>query len=578
MTWSVEPKCRLHAQPGTAKRTYFLAFRLLSTGVSLDVGCEGTPVCGAQGVSSEPPKSEPDNGPIAKTTTLNADEPPAMFGSYRAGRLLGEGGMGSVYEAFQAEMNRRAAVKVLHPRFASNRKLVARFLNEARAVNIISHPTVVSVYEYGQRDDGTAYFIMEYIDGETLHHALRKLHGLPMDVVRSMQILRQIASGLAAAHAKVIVHRDLKPTNIMLVKDADLSGGERVKLLDFGIAKLVELDVEQQQSALTAADSLLGTPTYMSPEQCRNPRDVTDRTDVYSLGVIAYEMLTGHQPFRASTDFDTIMRHKQLVPPPASELNPAVPPGLDELIGSMLAKSPMERPAASDIKQRLTLLLQAPALTGEHAPLVFGSVVAPVPSALASSGAHRALAGVSSGDRLAPPAAIYLEAGAAGAARGEPPPTETDALAQLPTQAQVTEGAGGSMASASASVTAEADAQTLVGEGPAPAASLSNRLSEARTAVMQPLPKELELAPAKPAARAGLLDEPTAPPLPKAKAVPSTAMVPRQRAPSSSPGASASSSASRAPVGQSDQLRWVLLALVIVVSTFVTLYVAFGRR
>ena len=501
-----------------------------------------------------------------------------MFGGYRAGRLLGEGGMGCVYEAFHAELNRRAAVKVLHPRYASNRKLVARFLNEARAVNIISHPTVVSIYEFGQLEDGTAFFIMEFIDGETLHHALRKLHGLPMDVLRCMQILRQIASGLAAAHAKVIVHRDLKPTNVMLVKDPDLSGGERVKLLDFGIAKIVELDVEQQASALTSSDSLLGTPTYMSPEQCRNPRDVTDRTDVYSLGVIAYEMLTGHQPFRASTDFDTIMRHKQLVPPPASELNPAVPPGLDTMIASMLAKSPMDRPAATDIKQQLTLLLQMPALTGEHAPYIPGSLVGPVPAGLASSGAHRALVGASSGERLPAPPAVYVGGMAGSSGASIPVPQASDVDGAAPTESQAEPASTGGLAAAPEGPKASAEARTLVAEDPRAAEALLARLNEARTAVMQPLPKELTPEPKAPV-RSGLLDDPTAPPLPKVKPAPATAMVARAKAPASAP-ASASRSGSHSgdqAVGPSS-VPWVLLAVVIILSTFGTLYVLFGQR
>ena len=527
-------------------------------------------------MSSESPKAGSEQEPISKTTTLSGSAPAAMFGGYRAGRLLGEGGMGSVYEAFHAELNRRAAVKVLHPRYASNRKLVARFLNEARAVNIISHPTVVSIYEFGQLDDGTAFFIMEFIDGETLHHALRKLHGLPMDVLRCMQILRQIASGLAAAHAKVIVHRDLKPTNVMLVKDPDLSGGERVKLLDFGIAKIVELDVDQQASALTSSDSLLGTPTYMSPEQCRNPRDVTDRTDIYSLGVIAYEMLTGHQPFRASTDFDTIMRHKQLVPPPPSELNPAVPLDLDKLISAMIAKSPMDRPAATDIKQQLTLLLQMPALTGEHLPYIPSSVVAAVPAALASSGAHRALAGASSGERLPAPPAIYVSGMAALSGSAIPASPEPTADGGAPTESQADPPPTGALAAAPEGPKASAEARTLVAEDPRAAEALLARLNEARTAVMQPLPQELAPQP-KAATRSNLLDDPTAPPLPKRASVPSTAMVARAKAPAAT-AASTSRSGSHSgdqPVGRGGVL-WALLAVLIILSTFGTLYVLFG--
>ncbi len=511
-----------------------------------------------------------------------------VFGAYRAGRLLGEGGMGSVYEAIHTELNRRAAVKVLHPRYARNRKLVARFLNEARAVNIISHPTLVNIYEFGQLDDGTAYFIMEYIEGETLHHALRKLHGLPMDAMRSMQILRQIASGLAAAHAKVIVHRDLKPTNIMLVNDADLRGGERVKLLDFGIAKIVELDVEQEQSALTATDALLGTPTYMSPEQCRNPRDVTDRTDVYSLGVIAYEMLTGHQPFRASSEIDTIMRHKQLVPPPASDLNPSIPSALATLVASMLAKSPMERPEAAIIKHKLTQILQMPAASGEHAPIIPSSLVAPVPAGLISSGSHRAVALAQSGERPVP--AVYVAPGGQGSGSAVPALSAAQVEAVMPTAAQVEPTApqieptapqvaatsSSALAAASSSgPRAGAEAQTLVAEGAAASHLPQARLfAEARTAVMQPLLKENESA-AQPAVSSGLLDAPTAPPIARDKLYPPTSMVPKARAPVARSGGS--SSGSRAVAPSSGRLPWLIFAILLVAATFSGLYVLFGR-
>jgi serine/threonine protein kinase len=531
-------------------------------------------------VSSESPKSE--SVPASPNSVTQPGTPPVtQFGVYRAGRLLGEGGMGSVYEATHTELNRRAAVKVLHPRFARNRKLVARFLNEARAVNIISHPTLVNIYEFGQLDDGTAYFIMEFIEGETLHQALRKLHGLPMEPLRSMQILRQIASGMAAAHAKVIVHRDLKPTNIMLVKDADLRGGERVKLLDFGIAKIVEMDVEQEQSALTATDSLLGTPTYMSPEQCRNPRDVTDRTDVYSLGVIAYEMLTGHQPFRAASEIDTIMRHKQLVPPPASDLNPSIPPALDALVASMLAKSPMERPEAAVIKQKLTQILQMSALSGEHAPLIPGSLVAPVPSGLISSGSHRAVAGGQSAEPPAVGGAGYGAANVYGSGSAVPAlsPAEVDAV--LPTAPQVEANTAPAAAVVQSSGRrAGAEAQTLVAEGDVGVVpvELALRLAEARTAVLQPLPKD-PVEPAKPIASAGLLDAPTAPPIARERIHPPTAMVPKAQPPARAMGSgSGSSSGSRAVRSGGDKLVWVIFALLIVAATFGGLYVLFGQR
>ena len=403
-----------------------------------------------------------------------------------------------------------------------------------------------------------------------------------------MQILRQIASGLAAAHAKVIVHRDLKPTNIMLVNDADLRGGERVKLLDSGIAKIVELDVEQEQSALTATDALFGTPTYMSPEQCRNPRDVTDRTDVYSLGVIAYEMLTGHQPFRASSEIDTIMRHKQLVPPPASDLNPSIPSALATLVASMLAKSPMERPEAAIIKHKLTQILQMPAASGEHAPIIPSSLVAAVPAGLISSGSHRAVALAQSGERPVP--AVFIAPGGQGSGSAVP------ALSAAP-------GRGGDADRSAGRADGTADrADGAPGSFPRPRRPLwlrrrkwtASRGQKPRPWLLKvslpvicrtrgSLPRrdrgdaaasqrERERSPAR--VSSGLLDAPTAPPIARDKLYPQ-----RRWCPGAATCGSLGGQQLWQPGGGGEQQAPALadLAILLVAATFSGLYVLFGH-
>ena len=159
-------------------------------------------------------------------------------GRYEVLRLIGKGGMGDVYEAVDHEIERHAAIKILHSQFSENAEMATRFLNEARAVNIIQHPSLVAAFEFGRMPDGAAYIVMEYLEGETLRQRMSKQGPLGADAVR---IARQITSALCAAHAKHIVHRDLKPSNIMIVSDPDMVGGERVKVLDFGIAKLAEI-------------------------------------------------------------------------------------------------------------------------------------------------------------------------------------------------------------------------------------------------------------------------------------------------------------------------------------------------
>lgn len=277
--------------------------------------------------------------------------PPIQIGPYRLISLLGAGGMGAVYEAIQEPIGRRVALKVLLPQHAQNPDVLTRFFNEARAVNLIEHPSIVQVSDYGQAPDGTAYLVMEYLRGQTLSSRLERLHahGQRLPVVEAIQIAAQIADALTAAHEKAIVHRDLKPANIMLVRDPAVPAGERAKVLDFGIAKLA-----QGQAHGTGANVVMGTPQYMSPEQCRGAGGVDDKTDVYALGVMLYEMLAGRAPFVAENHIDYLAQHSFQEPPPLREWAPYAPSELTVLIHTLLIKDKQNRPTMRELGAKLT--------------------------------------------------------------------------------------------------------------------------------------------------------------------------------------------------------------------------------
>ncbi len=282
------------------------------------------------------------------------------IGSYTVVRLLGSGGMGQVYEGVHEQIKRRAAIKVLHKRFNNNRQIAQRFINEARAVNIVQHPSLVQIYEFGQAADGSAYIVMEYLDGDTLRQRLERSGGrLPPDV--AVRLCRQIASALSAAHQKGIIHRDLKPVNIMIVPDLEAAGGERAKVLDFGLAKVVLPETESDGSGLTHTGTILGTPAYMAPEQCRSARAVDDKSDVYALGVILYEMLSSDIPFDAESDAELLSMHMYKEPPPLRDKAPHVSPELAALVHRMLAKQQAARPSAAEVASELAKIPATPA-------------------------------------------------------------------------------------------------------------------------------------------------------------------------------------------------------------------------
>ncbi len=272
-------------------------------------------------------------------------------GGYAVTRRIGQGGMGIVYEAKHERITQqRAAIKVLHKELSSDEKVLQRFFMEAKAISMAQHSSIVKIFDFGQLDDGTAYIMMEFLDGEPLQSRMERAQqqhqSLPLGQV--IELGRQSATALAVIHEKNIVHRDLKPENIFVVPDPVAPLGERVKLLDFGIAKFLDGPVRK-----TTVGMILGTPLYMSPEQCEGSEDLDAKVDVYALGVMLYEMIAGHLPFTADTAAALMRQHMFKEPPPLAEQVPGLPPALTELVHKMLAKVPAERPKMTEIAARL---------------------------------------------------------------------------------------------------------------------------------------------------------------------------------------------------------------------------------
>ena len=270
------------------------------------------------------------------------------IGGYEIVSKLGEGGMGAVYLGEHRRIARKAAIKVLLSDLSGNAEILTRFFNEARATSMIRHPGIVEILDCDVLPDGNAYIVMEYLEGESLSAALARLGRLPTE--RALALARQVADALAAAHERGIVHRDLKPDNLFLPPLASAAGasaagasGQTIKILDFGIAKLMSPDALGGQLK-THTGRVLGTPAYMSPEQCRGAREIDHRTDVYSLACILFEMLCGRPPFTDPGFGQLIYAHLSTVPPRVRSIDPTIDPAVDGLVARMLAKSPAERP------------------------------------------------------------------------------------------------------------------------------------------------------------------------------------------------------------------------------------------
>jgi serine/threonine protein kinase len=261
-----------------------------------------------------------------------------QVGSYRVLSKLGEGGMGSVYVAEHVLLKRKVAVKVLLKELTSDASIKRRFMNEARATSQIVHPGIVRIWDFGEHTDGTSYILMELLEGETLRERISKRGRFSLD--HALALIKQIAEALGAAHEHRIVHRDLKPENIFLVADPAAPFGVQPKILDFGIAKILDPGIDAPQ---TRAGSIIGTPLYMSPEQCLAAPEIDHRADLYALGGILYLLLCGRPPFAKGNFGDLLAAHLHEPPPRPSATVPTLPAWIDELVLRLLAKKREER-------------------------------------------------------------------------------------------------------------------------------------------------------------------------------------------------------------------------------------------
>jgi serine/threonine protein kinase len=270
------------------------------------------------------------------------------IGNYKITAKLGEGGMGVVYLAEHPVIGKKVAMKAIHPELSKNSDVVSRFITDAKAVNQIGHEHIVDIADFGNTSDGEFYFVMEYLQGESLSDRLKHEKHLPIG--EAMSIGAQIADALNASHQQGIIHRDLKPENIFLCS----RGGNRdfVKVLDFGLAKLTQSD--QKVTHKTRTGSVMGTPYYMSPEQCEGKTEIDYRADIYSLGVLIFEMLTGKVPFGGEGYGEIIVKHVTMPPPSVRSIVPDLPEYLDLLLYRVLAKDRDQRfQTMADLREAL---------------------------------------------------------------------------------------------------------------------------------------------------------------------------------------------------------------------------------
>lgn len=285
-----------------------------------------------------------------------------LVGPYLVTRKLGEGGMGAVYEVVHRSLQRKAAMKVLRAHHADSPEAAQRFLNEACAVSHIHHAGIAGAFDVGELPDGSHYFLMEYLPGKTLGTRLRRYRSdqLAEQLAPTLRLMEQLAATLTLVHAHGIVHCDLKPENLMLVPDPQMVGGERLVLMDFGIARPIS-QPELSAHSLDALDDAsrdgnrMGTPLYMSPEQCRGTRRIDGKADVYAMGVLLFRLCTGQFPFMGRL-IEILAKHVAEAPPSPRAWNPSLSAELDSLIVRMLAKIPAQRPTMAEVLATLTSL------------------------------------------------------------------------------------------------------------------------------------------------------------------------------------------------------------------------------
>jgi serine/threonine-protein kinase len=324
------------------------------------------PTCGRQ--YADELKECPDDGSrLQADVTVATETADPLIGrtlddKYRLDALVGEGGMGTVYSATHLLIDRPVAVKVLNPRFVEDEAAQERFRREARAAGRLRHTNAVAVTDFGRTSDGIFYIVMELLEGRSLRDVLAR--EAPLDIARAVSLMLQISAAVAAAHEEGVIHRDLKPGNIFLVQRSHAP--TIVKVLDFGIAKLASDAAEGlEQKPLTQTGVMIGTPRYMSPEQC-DGAELTPSSDVYSLGIILYEMLTGTTPFTGPTPLSVALKHSAELPRSLREIVTTIPPELETLVLHALEKKPSERPEnAGNFRRELYATAQLLGL--EHA-------------------------------------------------------------------------------------------------------------------------------------------------------------------------------------------------------------------
>jgi serine/threonine-protein kinase len=298
-------------------------------------------------------------------------------GKYRLDERLGGGGMGTVYRATHLLIDRAVALKVLSQRFVGDQTAQQRFRREARAAGRIQHPNAVTVTDFGATEDGYLYIVMELLEGRTLRDLLA-LEG-PLDPARAVSIMLQACAAVGSAHEAGLIHRDLKPANIFIEQRPNFPAV--TKVLDFGVAKFAVEEHDDDYKTLTQVGAIIGTPRYMSPEQCSGAAPLTPASDVYSLGIILYEMLAGVVPFTADTPLGVALKQVSEAPPAMKDAGVLVPPQLERLVLHALAKNPFERPRDGN-QLRQEIHEAAEALGLEHAE----SIYAPSLEALRNAG------------------------------------------------------------------------------------------------------------------------------------------------------------------------------------------------
>jgi serine/threonine-protein kinase len=312
-----------------------------------------------------------------------------LDGKYKIKGVLGEGGMGTVYEGSHVALGRAVAIKVLHPNQARKPEAVQRLYQEARSAGSIGHPNICEVYDVGRFEDGSPYLVMEKLEGETLAERISSEGALPFDLV--VDVMSQVLSGLIAAHTKGIVHRDIKPENIFLTRRAGLP--PIAKILDFGVSKVLQTEEQEQGLDLTRTGMVMGTPYYLSPEQARGDRTLDHRVDLWACGIMLYECLAGRRPFVAPNYNALLVQILQTTPRPIRELRPATPAGFEGVLRRSLERDRDKRyKSGSDMQADLQLLRD------RHRPSVASIPV--VTAALpAGSGGYEGVATPASGEQ-----------------------------------------------------------------------------------------------------------------------------------------------------------------------------------